>query len=461
MAQQTINVGAAPNDGTGTPLRTAFQYTNSNFTELYTALGGGSGLPGASTQVIFNDGGTNLAGSAGLVFNKTTSVLGVGTVNAGAAIVSGDLTVDTNTLKVDSANNRVGFGTASPAAGATTSTVGTTSVSASDYTGSSTWAARFQAAANNQPSGVFLSGLTSGGNVVPGSLHVEPVAASSRSALIATYAADSSVGYFAINRFSPSAGTTTQHFKIADDGVATWSNVGGVAGTAMTLNSTGLGVGVVPSAGKFEVQESGTGSGIGGIFASTASGGGNPGVVFRTASTNRWSLSLTGSAGAESIRFYDVNNSATRLLIDSSGNVGIGVTPSANRFQVSGNIGLPNSCTASGETSGVFSIDVANLLALTGSNWRQASILIVYSGIDGGATNPTVLQTVVTLTGLSTWDTIAKNDIVGTASVAVSSSTATGATITFTVPTGNSGSVYAMLLGGAGSTTRPSMTINA
>jgi hypothetical protein len=39
MAKQTINIGASPNDGTGTPLRTAFDYTNQNFTELYTATG--------------------------------------------------------------------------------------------------------------------------------------------------------------------------------------------------------------------------------------------------------------------------------------------------------------------------------------------------------------------------------------------------------------------------------------
>jgi hypothetical protein len=38
-----------------------------------------------------------------------------------------------------------------------------------------------------------------------------------------------------------------ERYKIDSTGVATWSNVGGVAGTAMTLNSTGLGVGVVPS----------------------------------------------------------------------------------------------------------------------------------------------------------------------------------------------------------------------
>ena len=39
MAQQIINLGSVPNDGTGTPLRTSFQYTNNNFAELYTAVG--------------------------------------------------------------------------------------------------------------------------------------------------------------------------------------------------------------------------------------------------------------------------------------------------------------------------------------------------------------------------------------------------------------------------------------
>ena len=35
MAQQIINVGSAPNDGLGTPIRTAFSFCNDNFTELY------------------------------------------------------------------------------------------------------------------------------------------------------------------------------------------------------------------------------------------------------------------------------------------------------------------------------------------------------------------------------------------------------------------------------------------
>lgn len=38
MTQQIINVGNVANDGQGTPLRTSFQYINSNFTELYATI---------------------------------------------------------------------------------------------------------------------------------------------------------------------------------------------------------------------------------------------------------------------------------------------------------------------------------------------------------------------------------------------------------------------------------------
>jgi hypothetical protein len=74
MAQQTINVGASANDGTGSPLRTAFQFTNSNFSELYAALGGGTGLPGATNQVLFNNG-TAIAGDAGMTYNPSTDTM--------------------------------------------------------------------------------------------------------------------------------------------------------------------------------------------------------------------------------------------------------------------------------------------------------------------------------------------------------------------------------------------------
>ena len=207
MSKQTINIGASPNDGTGTPLRTSFDYTNQNFTELYTAVG-----PSGNNIVV-----------------------------PGTATITGDLT-----------------------------------------------AARL---------------IVTGGTIPTNGL----------------WLATTNTLEFAANSLA--------QYRIAPLGVFSWFD--GAGGTRMTLNSTGLGVGVAPSAGKFEVLETGTGSGLGGIFASTATAGGNPGFVFRTASTNRWSISLTGTAGAESIRFYDVNAAATRLTVDSAGNLGIGVTPSA------------------------------------------------------------------------------------------------------------------------------------
>ena len=261
------------------------------------------------------------------------------------------------------------------------------------------------------------------------------------------------------------AAAMAERYKIDSTGISTWS----VAGTtAMTLNSTGLGVGDSPATKIFaRVTPPGAGQdgmrvsdgtrliqmSISGSTYSYQGIGSNQNVIY--ASGNPLSI----LSDAQNLRLG--TSSTSYLLLDTSGNVGIGVTPSASKLQVAGNIGLPNTCTASGETSGVFSIDVANLLTLSGANWRQASILLVYSGVNTDLSNPTVLQTVVTLTGLSTWNTIAKNDIVGTASVAVSNDTTTGARITVTVPTGNSGTVYAVLLGGAGATTRPSMTINA
>lgn len=39
MAQQTINIGSAPNDGTGDPIRNAFNKANLNFTDLYSGAG--------------------------------------------------------------------------------------------------------------------------------------------------------------------------------------------------------------------------------------------------------------------------------------------------------------------------------------------------------------------------------------------------------------------------------------
>ena len=62
-----------------------------------------------------------------------------GLVTAGSATITGDLTVDTSTLKVDSTNNRVGVGTASPASRFEIADSGTAVIFSQTLTGAQRW----------------------------------------------------------------------------------------------------------------------------------------------------------------------------------------------------------------------------------------------------------------------------------------------------------------------------------
>ena len=63
MAKTAIGVGSSANDGTGDPLRTAMQSTNSNFDELYTLLGNGSALSISGDVTMASSGAVTIAGS--------------------------------------------------------------------------------------------------------------------------------------------------------------------------------------------------------------------------------------------------------------------------------------------------------------------------------------------------------------------------------------------------------------
>lgn len=62
MAYQAVDIGASPNDGTGDPLRDAFDKINDNFVEVYAGAGGYA--PGG-TDVAIADGGTGSSTAAG------------------------------------------------------------------------------------------------------------------------------------------------------------------------------------------------------------------------------------------------------------------------------------------------------------------------------------------------------------------------------------------------------------
>ena len=101
----------------------------------------------------------------------------------------------------------------------------------------------------------------------------------------------------------------------SNDRVVTATGANALNGEAnLTFNSSNI----------LTATETGTGNGMGGISAATASAGGNAGYGFMTNSANRFAVTTIGSAGAESLRIYDDNNNAERLRIGDAGQFGIG-----------------------------------------------------------------------------------------------------------------------------------------
>jgi hypothetical protein len=245
-----------------------------------------------------------------------------------SATISGDLTVDTSTLKVDSTNDRVGIGLATPAyklhiqgsAGSqlvlqtnnTDATAKEGTVSARHYTNAEepvSTVGGFSTSTNNF---VYVGGGFNSGN------------------------AATSVGFYTAANNTTVTGT--ERYNIDSTGVSTWSVAGS---TAMTLNSTGLGIGGTAIGTKLEVVTSTSGS-LGGtatVTNSAAAAIGNAASFnFRT-NTN---FLLAGYFGARieavtpaatnntDLVFYNYKGVTASgdetMRITSAGNVGVGVT---------------------------------------------------------------------------------------------------------------------------------------
>ena len=244
--------------------------------------------PTADPLVIVDVSDTSMAASGTTKKSTINQLLGSGgTATLASATITGDLTVDTSTLKVDSTNNRVGIGTASPgylldvqAATAVANILSTTGTNTAYLQISNT-------------GGYFYLGRENSAGT--------------------TFAAPAYSAVLYAGGAYPLVTTVNggERYRIASDGVATWSNVGGVAGTAMTLNSTGLGVGVSPAAT---------------IHGYSASGSAQLRMQNGTAVTGRtWYFNSFSDGNL----YIGIPTVIDALTVTPSGNVGIGVTPSA------------------------------------------------------------------------------------------------------------------------------------
>jgi hypothetical protein len=102
--------------------------------------------------------------------------------------------------------------------------------------------------------------------------------------------------------------TLTERYRLDANGVATWSNVGGVSSTAMTLNSSGLGVGEAASVSRLQPRGSTSDSSAYILYGKASSGN----VICFMRNDGRF---LVG------------NGTTDNFIVTETGTVGVGVTP--------------------------------------------------------------------------------------------------------------------------------------
>ena len=286
---------------------------------LETNIGSSTTGNSSNGQVIFNDNGT-LRGDADMTFNTALNRLIVSSLEVSTtATITGNLTVDTNTLFVDSANNRVGFGTATPAV----------NLEIGDGTGTRT---------------LKISGATNIFDIGFGSLR-----------------GGSTYGDVRLwtDRFRIYNAAGTQIIKNIDgtNGDETWYD--GAGGTRMTLNSTGLGVGVSPTA---KLHVSGTGTQTLRVETLTS---GNP--TLNLLASGQDTCSILYDRLNNYMRF-DVSSVTGALILSRDGNVGVGVTPSAwgvnTKAMQLGDYAAIFSNTANG------SANISMNASFDGTNWK-------------------------------------------------------------------------------------------
>jgi hypothetical protein len=146
----------------------------------------------------------------------------------------------------------------------------------------------------------------------------------------------------------------------------------------MRLTSTGLGIGTSTAYSKLYLKQPGNGSGVAG-FVIENSANDNRLAQYFDGSGDEWRITASyGSTGAfKPITFW--TSDTKRLTLDSSGNLGLGVTPSAWGSLKAIQIG--NGAAFAGNTS-FYDAYVYSNAYYDGSSWRYINSSVYASGFD-------------------------------------------------------------------------------
>jgi hypothetical protein len=283
--------------------------------------------PAVDVLPIVDVSDTTMAASGTTKKITSNQILGSGgTATLASATITGDLTVATDRLKVVTGSTAVQIGS-------TTQTQFGTTAWPSDLIAKANsrvlvgnlgtvllW--NESAAAIGNASNLFIGAKSGAGATTFGGSYISSGIEN----------ASDRAGFFALSTFQ-SNGIDRERYRIDSTGVHTWQYVGGVAGTAMTLNSTGLGVGVTPSAwsaGSKAIQ-------ISSFFAAWqgSNGSSNLGFAVYEGGANTYNYRTTGDAPT----FYSQLTGAHRWFTAPSGTADNAITfTQAMTLTASGNL---------------------------------------------------------------------------------------------------------------------------
>ena len=415
MSQQVIQVGAEPNDGQGTPLRTSFIYTNQNFTELYARA---QTSPPTSLIGQIGDQAGWYAYDSNYFYYCFANYDGTNTIWAQIAQI-GNVTVN----NISSGTSNIKFTNIS--GNAVTSVNGTPNVVVVASTGQ------------------YVAGLISAAGNVTGN-----------------YILGNGSRLTGLNPIYNDANVTALLSNFGSNAISSTGNItgGNVIANAINSGNTISAAGNIVTAGYF------IGNFVGNIVANITNipgpggavvfndGAGNvaatAGLVFNNSGPN--TLTVLGSYSATSnVVSGNVN---TGGIVSASGNIIGGNINTVGVISATGNIRTGGIVSATGNITGG-NINTAGLVSATGNvtgNYLRASLDInaggnvsatVHTGtavsVTGNVTGGNIIGSIVTGNSLSVSGNIAANNISVTNFASVPSLTGTTASLSGNITGGN------------------------